>query len=216
MSQTDISAIEKQVEANVQKSLETLDAWRLTEPLQRNTQGAKCQKDAIKCDLKEQKVCVGCEFYRCLTTGEASFDVGGRSDVCELIAHMSDYISFGFIQDGKWLNPAATLTGNWFVRHPVRFVEHRRGALTPKTRVSIQRNKVKFYRADEILAKIGATDELYKELRICWKISPTCTIFSFDEFLDYLKPFVDCATAMKHLHIQDANILNIISAIRDL
>ena len=61
LTQEDINVIESLVEANVQRSLDSLDAWKLTGPFRGDQPGkpsdpSKCSKDKHNCDLEASDI----------------------------------------------------------------------------------------------------------------------------------------------------------------
>lgn len=212
-SQLDITYVEALIEANVQRSLDSLDAWKLTAPFRgerpdEKPKEGRCSREKHTCNLESEDVgasCVGCVLYRRIVKERAIFPVGGRADVCEYLASgIAEPLIFAFIRNGDWLNPTAQLTGHWFVKHPITYIARPTSTMIPTTQVAIRRNKIRLFEGDALLEKLGLSafkDTIYSRLHDYWHTESEGVIYSLDELLDILNPWTQVAMGAHRLGI---------------
>jgi len=213
-----IAAIEAQVEANAQSTLDTLDAWKLAIPFYPKDAPAKCTKEKHTCNLEAEGVkdmCVGCAIYKRLVIERAVCQIGGRSDINDYIAAgVAAPIIFAFVKEGQWLSPMSELTGRWFVRHPVTFVIRPQCSLFPEAQVAIKRNRVRIFNGDELLATLGVAPEnfetVYKRLDAYWHTKEGGAIYSIDNLLDQLGPIAQIAQGVIKLGLEETSIVDLV------
>lgn len=209
----DIPYIEALIEANVQRSLDSLDAWKLTAPFRgddpaKPADPKKCSKDKHTCNLEAEDIsatCVGCVLYRRIVKERSIFPVGGHSGACDYMAlSIAEPLIFAFIRNGEWLNPTENLEGRWFVKHPITFVARTQTSMVPATQVAVRRNKIHLFEGDAILARLGLVgrkDTIYARLHDYWHTKAGGIIYSLDELLDSFGQLTQYATNAYRLGI---------------
>jgi hypothetical protein len=215
ISDEEIARVESLVEAGVQRSLESLDAWKLFGPLRGDRPGqpidpAKCTKEKHKCELHSvttpdtNNICGACLLYKRIVMERSSFPVGGRSDACDYMSGgIADPLIFAFIKNGDWLKPASHFTGAWFVKHPITYFQRAQSSMAPVSQAGIRRNQVRLYEAHALLAKLGIqnVDATLGKLHGFWQTEAGGIIYSYDELLDTLGPIATIATCMHNLSL---------------
>jgi len=227
----EIAIVESHVEANVQRSLDSFDAWKVMGPFRGDKPGAppdpsKCTREHHTCDLESSEpdaLCVGCAIYRRIVRERSAFPVGGRADVCDYLANaVAEPLIFAFIKNGQWLAPAAKFTGAWFVKHPITFAHRPRMSLVPASQVSVRRNKVRIYRAEDVLDRLGlagARDAILRRLHDYWRTDAGGIFYSLDELLDGLGPLATIAQNSARLGLRASDIgdpMRVIAGIQDI
>ena len=212
-SREEIAVIESLIEANVQRSLDSLDAWKLAGPFRGDQPGrpidpARCTREKHSCDLDagdNNSLCVGCTLYRRIVRERSVFPVGGRSDVCDYMATgIAETLIYAFIKDGAWLAPASKITGRWFVKHPITFTNRQQSSMTPSTQMGVRRNRIRIYQADELLDKLGLTaakESILQKMHDYWHTEAGGMFYSLDELLDFLGPVTTIAMNMHRIGI---------------
>jgi hypothetical protein len=216
ITQEEKVVIESLIEANVQRSLDSLDSWKLTAPF-RGEKGAtdpnRCSKEKHTCNMEADDIgtlCVGCILYRRIVIERSMFPVGGRADVCDYLASgIAEPLIFAFIRDGGWLAPAQKLEGKWFVKHPITFAMRPQTSIIPASQASIRRNKVRLYQADTLLERLGiatSKENILARLHDYWHTETGGVIYSLDELLDLLGPIATIAAGANKMGLSLANI----------
>jgi len=203
-----IEDIESLVEANVQRTLDTLDAWKLAAPFKVQDGSVQCTRERHVCDLNGSagKICVGCTLYSRIVMNRDSFQVGGRSEVCDYLASgIADPLIFAFIKNGDWLRPMAKLTGSWFVKHPITFHSRRPTSLVAVSQVSVRRNKIRIFGADELLKSMRFSDTSIAETLSIMPYYHTTEaggkIYSLDDLLDVFEPVGNVVSSLARIGI---------------
>lgn len=153
-------------------------------------------------------LCVGCALYQRIVKRRVSFCIGGRTDACDFLAlQIADPLITSFISNYQWLLPARDLTDCWFVRHPITFKENVRRTLFPTPQAAIQRNRVRLWRASEILKGFGIDAEhqeiVLKHLTIEWTTGAGGRIYSIDELLSTFNATWQMAEGLTKLGLSD-------------
>lgn len=222
-----IEEIEALIETNVQRTLDSLDAWKMVLPITKQQREAKaapekekplCTKEKHTCDMDSDDIsalCIGCLLYQRIVKRRTLFQIGGRSDACDFLAlQIADPLIGTFIADSRWLQPARDLTGCWFVKHPVSFTTHTMRAIFPVPQASVRRDRVRLWRASDVLNQLGIDaehhDTVLKHLRVEWSTaSGDGHFYAIDELLDALGGVTQIAAGLTKLGLVDAAHANL-------
>lgn len=206
-----IASMESLIEANVQSTLDGLDAWTMTAPFLGNAAKSPtaCTKAKHTCDFdaEETKLCIGCLLFRRIVKQRSIFPVGGRTDACDfLAAGIAEPLVTAFMKDSAWLNPLAELKGRWFVKHPLTFINKARSTIHPASQVALRRDRARLFDGDALLGQLGLfeqKDKIYTYLHDFWHTKAEGLIYSLDELFEVLGPIIPIAESMNRLGVYD-------------
>jgi hypothetical protein len=227
-AQISLAIIEGAVEQDVQRILDTYDAWTATVPLrsrEAEQDPHKCTREKHHCKMNGDisKMCVGCLLYRRIVRERASFIVGGRTDACDYVAGgIAEPLIRGFLADARWLEGAKDLAqGAYFVRCPISFTMRQQNTMFPTSQACVQRHPVRFFDAHTILEKLGLGDHIttvLEKLTIHWKTTADGMIYSLDELLNHIAPITNIASAFDSLGISPSGteVLRVLDSARNI
>lgn len=214
-----VSDKESIVEANVQKTLDTFDAWKITLPFRGKDPSNPapegfCTQEKHNCDLdadNDRNICIGCLLYKKLVLQRSIFPVGGNTEVCDYFAvGIAEKLIRAFVESDKWLTPMRDIKGKWFIKHPLTFISRQQSAMIPVAQVALRRNKIHIFEGDALLKRMGISpaqyDSVYRHLRVSWNTEAGGMIYSLDELLDNISPLVQIGAGFSKFGIDIASL----------
>jgi hypothetical protein len=213
----DIGEVEAAIEANVQKSLDSFDAWKVVEKL-RAQEKNPCTREKHNCNMDGEikNMCLGCIMYRNIVLNRSTVPVGGRSDICDYFAtNIVAPLILAFAKESNWLSPMSELSGRWFIKYPITYASRPTSSLVPDVQVMVRRNKIRIYEAEDLLKQFSVTGEnvekLFDHINNPWTTNAGGKIYILDEFLDTLGPIHTIAQKMCQLGLESISFADLIN-----